>query len=263
MGISRLEDIKTTNANFKNELQTQRDAYHGTAIALRWAIQTALDENATMLDGLKNAYWSLRTTDELAIFDLRVDNAQTILNTLSDKGYNTTEAQGILDGIQAMRTDLEAALNAHDQTAVHAVNVRIYDQSVILRATVRALQVQVPQELRLRYWIEVGGRALNRTAVILSELEGLGLNVTKLQATQDQAVIDLGRAQQSYLAGDLTGTRSALSDLRLDLLSMREAYHDLILGGAVSGMEKTTVEHVVTALDDTTVGLAEGTAEAP
>lgn len=250
-----LRQLQQITVDFRKELRTQMVAYQGKTLVLLNKIQTAIENNETMLSALEDTYWTIRQTNELWIFDTRITNAQTILNTLTSRGYNTTEAQTKLDEIQGQRSELEAAYQARNQNQIHSVNTQIITLSNELREIVRNLQIQIPQEKKVQYWIHVGERAVNRTATIISELETLGINVTSLQQIHTQAEADLAKATDAFDANDTQGAIDALHDLKGDFIALRDAYRELILKAMITGDEKTKVEQTNTALDDTINGI--------
>ena len=171
---------------------------------------------------------------------------------MTSRGYNTTESQAKLNEIIGKRSDLEAALAARNQTQIHAVNVQILGLSNDLRTIVRNLQIHVPQTKKVQYWILVGGRVINRTATIIQDLATLGVNVSQLQQFHTQAQQDLRNATIAWNLNNTHETINALHAFKADLIALRNAFHDLINSGRVTGDTKTTVENLTTALDDTT-----------
>jgi hypothetical protein len=250
-----IQQLKQITSEFRSELRTQMLTYDGKLLKLENQIQTALQVDKSRLQTLEDVYWTTRETNELWIFDTRVDHAQDIITALTNHGYNTTEARAKLDEIQGKRGELEAAFQARDYDQIHVVNLQLYALSIDLRIIVKNLQIQIPLEKKVRYWISVGGHAVNRTATIISELETLGVNVTALQEIHAQAVMDLANAEELFAANDTQGALGALHDLRADFILLRDAYHILIVQGMITGDEQTKVESVTTALNDTINGM--------
>ena len=210
-----------------------------------------------MLDALKDTYWGTRKTNALAIFDVRVERAQTVIDKLTTLEYDTTEAQEKLDEIKDKRTDLEGALDERDNAKIRQVNVEILDLSKELRTIIRDLQVQIPQETRVRYWIHVGERLVERTGTIISELETLGFDVSELQEIHAKAGVDLEKAQTEFDAGNIEEAIAALHDLKADFMELRDAYDDLISGGELPEDIETKVELTSDALSTTVTKIEE------
>ncbi len=249
-----LQLIQLTS-DFQQELHTKMNAYQGKILILLNQIQIALENNATMLSTLEDSYWTIRQANELWIFDNRVANAQTILNTLTSRGYNTTQAKTKLDEIQDKRSDLQAVYEAQNQNKIHSLNMQILTLSKELRTIVKNLQIQIPQEKRVQYWIHVGERAVDRTATIISELETLRIDVTILQEIHSQAKVDLDRTKEAFKANDIQGAIDALHELKADFVDLKNAFYDLVNDRKVTGDSKTLCEQTQIALNDTVDGL--------
>ncbi|RZN36906.1 MAG: hypothetical protein EFT35_07420 [Methanophagales archaeon ANME-1-THS] len=246
-----LRQLAQITTDFRLETRKQMDEHNGRYLELVNRVETALDENQEELDSLKNTYWEKREENTLAIFDIRVNRAQTILDTLQTKGYDTGEAQKKLDEIKAKRSGLEAALAAKDNLAIAQVHLEILSLSKELARIVRDLQVMIPQEVRVKHWLHVGDRVVAWTATIIAELETLGIDVAQLQSIHSQAETDLEKAHDAFDAHNFDEAIDALNDLKTDLIKLRDAYEELVFSGVLSGDMKRTVEATSAALDDT------------
>ena len=246
-----LKQLKDITTDFRTETIIQMNDFNGVRLTLSSRIKTAVEANQDELDALKDTYWETRKTNRLAIFDIRVERAQNITDKLTGLEYNTTETQEKLDEIKDKRTDLENALDERDNGKIHQVSLEILDLSKELRTIVRNLQIQIPQETRVQYWIRVGERVVERTETIISELETLGLDVSELKEIHLKAEADLKEAQDAFDAGNIEGAIDALHDLKADLIDLRDAYDELISGGELSGDVETKVELTSDALSTT------------
>jgi uncharacterized protein YpuA (DUF1002 family) len=246
-----LRQLRQITTDFRVETRKQMNEHNGRYLELANRVKTALEENKNELDNLKDTYWEERKDNALAIFDTRVERAQNVLNTLRDKGYDTSEAQGKLDEITAKRSELEDTFDAKDNLAIAQVHRDIFELSKELARIVRDLQVEIPREVRVRHWIHVGERVVDRTATIISELDRLGIDVTELREIHAQAETDLEKAKEAFDASDLEGAIDALKDLKTDLIELRDAYEELVFGGALSEDLKATVESTSAVLGDT------------
>jgi hypothetical protein len=242
--------IKITT-DFRQELRDLIKEYSGKGFELLQRIKTALDENESVIIYLENSYWQIKETNALEIFDTRIDTAQHILNLLYNRSYNTTQAQDKLDEIKDKRNELENAYDQKDTILIRTVNAEIFQLSKELREIVRDLQITVPRDRRVQFWIRVGERAVDRTGIIITELERLGINTTELEEIHSQAEADIQLAKEKFAQGDIDGAIDALYDLKTDFIDLRDAYNDLIFGGVLLGDIETTVERVSDALTDT------------
>jgi len=243
--------LRQITTDFRIETRKQMSEHNGKYLALLSSIKTALDENKEKLDNLKSTYWETRKDNALEIFDIRTGRAQNILDTLKENGYDTVEAQAKLNKIEGKRSELEGALNDRDNIKILQVHLEILDLSKELRKIVRDLQVEIPQEMRVKFWINVGDRVVERTDTIISELETLGIDVTGLRGIHSKAETDLKKAQDEFNVGNLEEAIDALKDLKTDFIELRKAYEELVFGGVLSGDMKVKVESTSAVLSDT------------
>lgn len=246
-----LRQLRQITTDFRVETRKQMNEHNGRYLELANRIKTALGENKDELDNLEDTYWEKRKDNALEIFDIRVERAQNVLDTLQAKDYDTREAQAKLDEIKAKRSELVDAFDKKDNLAIAQVHRDIFELSKELARIVRDLQVEIPREVRVRHWINVGERIVDRTATIISELDRLGIDVTELREIHAQAEADLEKAKEAFDAGDLEGAIDALKDLKTDLIELREAYEELVFGGELSGDIKATVASTSAVLSDT------------
>jgi bifunctional DNA-binding transcriptional regulator/antitoxin component of YhaV-PrlF toxin-antitoxin module len=146
---------------------------------------------------------------------------------------------------------LEGALNGRDNIKILQVHLEILDLSKELRKIVRDLQVEIPQEMRVKFWMNVGDRVVERTDTIISELATLEIDVTELRVIHSKAENDLEKAQDEFNAGNLEEAIDALKDLKTDFIELRDAYEELVFGGVLSGDTKVKVESTSAVLSDT------------
>jgi len=146
---------------------------------------------------------------------------------------------------------LEGALNGRDNIKILQVHLEILDLSKELHKIVRDLQVEIPQEMRVKFWINVGDRVVERTDTIISELATLGIDVTELREIHSKAKTDLKKAQDEFNVGNLEEAIDALKDLKTDFIELRDAYEELVFGGVLSGDTKVKVESTSAVLSDT------------
>jgi hypothetical protein len=234
---------------FRLEGVRQMVAGKGSWTDLRAAISAGLDRDAAAIDALELAYRNTRTDLTLENFHTRVDRAQKVLDALKAKGYDTAPAQATLDAIRAKEAALKAALESQDTDQVRTVWAELNDLSKQLAAQVKDLQVQVPQEKKIRFWIGVGTRAVDRAGQVIGDLERLGIDTSTLEPVLDKARNHLKVAQDAAASGDLTGAQLALSDLRTDFRDLAGAYRDLAGKEKLTGKSLREARSMAGALD--------------
>lgn len=250
---NELRSLKQITAQFRQETRNQLVNNHGKVGDLAVQIKLALDEASDEISSLKDTYWEIRKKNELAIFDLRVDRAQTILDKLDENGYDITEAQEKLDEIKAMRDDFENALNSQDNMEVLSVQAEILRLSKELAEIVRDLQVEIPEDAKVKHWIRVGERVLDRTETIISELETIGMDVSELKEIHQKAGEELNSAQSKFDDGDIEGAKESLKTVREYFDELRNVYLDILSDDTFEIPEELVdkVESTENALEET------------
>ena len=69
---------------------------------------------------------------------------------------------------------------------------------------------------------------MERTGVIIDELNNLELDTENLETIHSKAELHLAEAESMFEEGDMVGTAEALSHLVDDLIELRDAYIDLV-----------------------------------
>lgn len=225
-----MRELRTITGTFRKETMNQLRQTPGKPMVLAAEIVTALDEHKDELDAFKDAYWDLHEENSLEIFDLRVERAETILSKLEDHGYNISEAEAKLDEIKAKKTDLESAFEERDLIQIAAVHLEIFELSKELGEIVRDLQVEVPPRIRARHWIFVGERVVERTGVIISDLDELGIDVSELEEIHGEADELLEEAKDAFDSNQTEEAIDTLKEFRDKLEELKEAYSDLVFG---------------------------------
>jgi chromosome segregation ATPase len=229
----------------------------GKAADLKSAVDAAVQSNGN-LAVLEGAYWSTRTTNELANFDTRVQRAADGIALLSGRGYDTAAAQAQLGEITAQRPVLESALNSHERTQIQAVEQQILTLSQQLAQIVKDLQVQVPQEKKIRFHISEGNRAVARTDMVNADLKSLDIDTTQAEQYTASARADLAAAETALGSQDLAGAQAALDRAKADLKNLSQAYRDIAKRYQQDTATVDDLTATATALDSLTASMESG-----
>jgi hypothetical protein len=222
---SLLSEMNKVNTQFRQELRNQMKAGRGITARLNEDVDDALAWNKRLAI-LESTYWSARMGDEQVNFDTQVQRAADVLSNLTAQGYDTTGASARLDEIGGMRTDLRRALNARDPAEIQAVQQQIIVTSKELVQVVKDLQVQEPQDKRIRFHIREGNRAIVRAEKINARLQSLQIAPVKVVQYTAAAKTDLAAAQAALDTENTDGAKSSLRLARQDLTSLAQAYRD-------------------------------------
>jgi hypothetical protein len=252
-----LRDMNQVNSRFRQELRSQMKNGRGKAADLKSAVDAAVQSDGN-LAVLESAYWSARTTNELANFDTRVERATATLAVLKEKGYDTTAAQAKLEEITAQRPVLEAALNSHDATQIRSVQQQVLTLSQELARIVKDLQVQVPEEKKIRFHISEGNRAVVRAEMVNADLKTLGIDTAAAETYTAAAKAGLASAQSALDAKDPAGARALLDTVKEDFKSLAQAYRDIAKRYQDDAPTAATLNSTAQALDSMTASMESG-----
>jgi len=245
-----LREMNKVNMQFRQELRDQMKAGHGRPAELKAQADAAVQGNAALVS-LESAYWSTRTTGELANFDIRVQRATNVLSNLTAKGYDTTQAQVKLTQITALRGSLESALDSHDHTQIHEVQQQILTLSQELARIVKDLQVKVPHDRRILYHIHEGNRAVVRAEMINADLRSLDIDTLLAEQYTGAAKTSLAAAQAALDANNTGSTKTSLDAARQDLKSLAQVYRDIAGRYKPGATTSSTLTSTAQALDTT------------
>jgi hypothetical protein len=245
-----LRQMQETVRKFLDEAKVQMRAGKGRWGELQSQMKAAVDSNPN-IESLKNGYWSTRNTNELANFDTRVQRAQSVIDALKAKAYDTTTPQATLDAIRAKRSALEAALAAQDNNQIRTINQEIYQLSQQLVQQVKDLQVSIPDKTIVKYYIDLGNRATARADMINNDLKALGIDTSAAEQALTSAKGHLSEAQAALDAGNIAGAQDALHKVKEDFRNLAQAYRDIAHAGSLSSDMTTTLNSMATTLDQT------------
>ena len=223
-----LRDLKDGTSSFRSETRSKMSEYNGRVLVLLIRIGEKVQESQDQLEALENHYWDSRKANVLKNFDIRVERAQNVLSVLEERGYDISEAQDKLDEIIALRGDLETALDERDNLEILEVSLNALELSRELAEIVRDLQIEVPPSRIVRHWLNVGGRVIERSGVIIEELKNLGLDTDELEDIHGEAESHLAEIEAKLEDGDLEGAIEALQELKDDILELCDTYLDLV-----------------------------------
>lgn len=249
-----LRDMNQVNRQFRQELRSQMAAGRGRPADLKAQVDAAVRGNPA-LASLESTYWSTRATGELANFDTRVQRADTVLSNLTEKGYDTTQAQAKLMEITALRGTLEQALGSHDHGQIQAVQEQVRTLFLDLGQIVKDLQVQIPQERRIQFHIAEGNRAVARAEMINADLRSLNIDTLLAEQYTGAARTSLAAAQAALDADDTEGARTQLGAARQDLKSLAQAYREIAERYKSDAATASTLTATAAALDSTAASM--------
>ena len=217
IGLSNLNrDMEQINTRFREELRIQMKTGHGKTAELKSLIDAAVQGDVS-LTSLESSYWSTRTSEELANFDLHVQRSQIVIDSLHARGYDTAMAQARLTEITDKRASLESALASHDKTQIDTVQQQLTPLWQQLATIVKDLQVQDPvQEKQILTRINEGNRAVERADMVNADLKALSIDTTLAEQYTAAAKVNLAAAQASLTGGNLEEAQVSIDAVKQD-----------------------------------------------
>ena len=205
---------------------------------------------------MESSYWTTRTSEELANFDLRVQRSQTAIDSLKVKGYDNTTAQAKLGEIIAKRSSLESALASHDKNQIVPVQQQIGTLWEQLATIVKGLQVKVPsQDKQILSRINEGTRAVARADMVNADLKALSIDTTLPEQYTAAAKVNLAAAQTSLTAGNLEQAQASIDAVKLDLKNLSQAYKDISHRYQVPADAASEATAIAGAIDSTVTSM--------
>jgi len=256
IGLNNLNrDIEQINTQFREELRTQLKTGRGKNAELKSLVDAAVQGDAS-LASMESSYWTTRTSEELANFDLRVQRSQTAIDSLKVKGYDNTTAQAKLGEIIAKRSSLESALASHDKNQIGPVQQQIGTLWEQLATIVKGLQVKVPsQDKQILSRINEGTRAVARADMVNADLKALLIDTTLAEQYTAAAKVNLAAAQTSLTAGNLEQAQVSIDAVKLDLKNLSQAYKDISHRYQVPADAASEATAIAGAIDSTVTSM--------
>ncbi|MDD1687403.1 hypothetical protein [Methanoregula sp.] len=252
-----IAEMRTTTGQFRSETWTVMTKGQGKWDDLEAQIAKARDNNPYIQEK-KDTYWAVRKASQLADFDAWVDNGQQILDTLKAGGYDTTSAQRALDVFSSKRPEVEAALTARSELAVQSAGQQILPLSQEFNTKLALVQNQVPDSIRLQFFIDQADRAVGLADGINTELVPIMLDIGDAEPVLSKTKTDLTTARKVLATGNLESTKVPLRLVKKDLVDLAEAYRNIRVSVSLPAALSTELETMVIRLENTadTMGAA-------
>jgi len=243
-----LSDLRSGMGTFRNETIIQMAAVRGNPDDLRASVQAAVTSSSEV-QSLCMKYWQTRSTTELADFDQRVVQLGAALTALPANGNEVIPAQKKLGSIIGMRTQLAAALHAHDDAGIELAHRNIHAASIEYAQIIRDLRNLDPADSRLDDTLDRSALVVNQSGALNSDLKQSGVDTTG----EDRLVIlgqdQIRRVRDRIDGGNLTGAQSELPAVRETLQTLRDSYRDLLEGQDLREETARDVLSVARSLD--------------
>ncbi|PKL70236.1 MAG: hypothetical protein CVV30_02430 [Methanomicrobiales archaeon HGW-Methanomicrobiales-1] len=235
------QDFRRITLAFREESAARIKTLHGNPAVLPPSVQSAVTASVRVRS-LEDQYWQTRTTSELAAFDLRAEQAQTLLAALRSNDYEITAAQEKLTEISTMRNALATALNSRDDTGIEQAHKKIHNASLGFVQAVRLIRLDASQDTNLRQTIEQGSAVMTRAGRINTELKSRGLGISAPAQFVSTGTAQLAAAAAQLDNGKPEDARATLLQFRSTVQSLRDAYRSVLVK---EDLPRTTAQEIL------------------
>jgi hypothetical protein len=184
-------------------------------------------------------WWQSHETKALAQFDNTTARMQAQLQNLTAKGEDTTQAESILDQIQAQRPPLKAAYDNEDKTALATVDSQLQSLYSQYTAAVKAINGWQAQETQRLAAFDKNVASWQST---INDLKSHGMDTSQAQGLLDQISAERGPLQTAYENQDSNALDSINAQLKMLDSQLETLLHQLEhpLSGNVTGTQSPT-----------------------
>jgi hypothetical protein len=221
-----IADIRQITRQFRDETRIQMGVGQGSWDELNRKIRLATSGNP-YIEEKKNLYWSTRKTGQLSDFDSWISNAQTELTSLNAKGYDTARAQRALDVTSSKRPDLQAALDAKDESRAGAAAGLIFNLSSEYVARAGEIGQQVPDDIRIWSLLEQADRAVAKADRLNADTIRITLDLGAAEPALASLKDDVVTTKRLLASGKLETARKNLPLIKKDLTDIAEGYRSI------------------------------------
>jgi hypothetical protein len=242
-----LEDLRRITESFREETDARLRETGGNPEKLRKLVQESAD-NPDVIQA-EDRYWETRMHLGLSDFDYWVQRAGSSVTQLQEGGYETASSKEKLTEITTMRSTLETAFRARNDTDIDQARTTIHSATLAYAQGIRATKKIVTE-------YETGGNLLDQSEGVLTRSGMMNANLTSLRInctnTRDQ--VEAGHAQITATlaqihAGDVRGARTTLAQLNQTVLSLRNDYRAILIREDLPDTTAQDVLSVAQSLD--------------
>jgi hypothetical protein len=253
-----IADMKNLTQQFTSETRSQVSRGQGQGDDVKKQMGKATEGNP-YIDAAKNTYWSTRTKKTLDNFDRMAGDAQVLLDTLKNEGYDTASAQRALDVVGSQRPALKAALESKNEIAIQDTTGNIYRLSEEYVQKIAGIASQVPKGEKMQFILNDAYRAVSRADSINREITAHLLDIGPADLTLTRLKKDLDATRRLLNAGRTGMAETALLDVKKDFTDLAASYRDIAHTAALPADLTSSLETMAIILDETSLSMGVGT----
>jgi hypothetical protein len=222
-----LADLRRITESFRGETVARLRETGGNPEKLRDVVQESASNPA--VTQTEDRYWETRMHLGLSDFDLWVQQAGSSVTQLQEGGYETASAQEKLTEITTMRSTLENAFRARNDTAIDQARTTIHSATVAYAQEIRATKMTLTERETRGNLLDLGEGVLTRSGMMNTNLTSLGINCTNTRVLVETGHTRIATTRDQVNAGDIRGARTTLAQLNQTVLSLRDDYRTILI----------------------------------
>ena len=116
------EEMRSQSIRFSDETKTQISVFNGNNTELRARTSVTETEAEVTFNNMPDSVWLMKGSARLAAFNISAEKRAALLLSLARKGVDVTDARNISEQIDAMRTELQAAVVYNKEGVILTLN---------------------------------------------------------------------------------------------------------------------------------------------
>lgn len=224
--------MQKTALAFNREAVNQTNAHSGKMADLQAQTGRAVNGNP-YITMKKDAYWTTRSTHQLADFDAWVIQTQKVLDTLNARGFPVTDTQPYLDRFASLKTELKSSLDSKDFDRADTTILRIKDRSSEITRRITTLQGQVSEDTTAVFRIDEADRVIARAGRINKQLVEQILDIGAAEPALYNLKADVKMAHGALNSGQTGLVVTQLTLIKKDYRDLAAAYRDIAVSSAL------------------------------
>ncbi|MBI4439735.1 hypothetical protein HY638_02075 [Candidatus Woesearchaeota archaeon] len=262
--LSKREDIRNAKdhaslnsgigemANILKSFNTKADAdikaNGGNPLVWLAKIVAAAKENEGAINEKKDTYWEVKHEKTLEIFDEQMNAINEVAKFIEDSGWDMAQINGKIGQLSGLRNGLDNALSSKNEIEVAKAQFQIVTAGAELVAVGAPGLEWAYSAQTIAFWLDVASNALEGIDNMLTQFEGIGIDVSELRMVYSRATSDLNQLQNAYDTKNSALARDALAKLQNDWVDFAAKLNELINSGKLTEGYQKQVEGIISAL---------------
>ena len=242
--------MQKTVISFNREMKNQTDAHQGKSVDLQAQIGKAVNANP-YIAMKKDAYWAIRSTQQLDEFDRWVTGTQNTLDTLKARGFPVTSTQPYLDRFASVKPDLKSSLDTKDFDRADGTALTIKDRSTEISDRIMALQGEVSRDTTAEFRIDEADRVIARADRINNQLVEQILDIGAADPVLSKTKTDVKLAHGALNGGQTGLVSTQLLLIKKDYRDLASAYRDIAVSSILPDGMADTLKSTSISLENT------------